>query len=514
MKRSGLQFHMTVLYTLTTVVAVLLVEAVLAGTLILLIANGSLRDNEVMTSARQAARLYALAAAIRSGGTTLDPGTTFQPDRPASIQPPEENQSGDSSGVKYIDAPAPLARPVEFALVIAPGGRVLASSYPALYPAAVPIADLLPGRRSDLIVHALAGVPESDSDATPQGRVIGVAEPVWNRQKQVIGAVYVQVPNLPGGELLRRVAGILIVSAVFWLLLMTLVGGLFGLITTRGLVRRLRNLVAAMTRFADGDFTQRVPVTRRDELGQLEEQFNWMAEQLVESLRQRQALAGQNARLAERTRLARDLHDSVKQQVFAVTMQVGTALTLLDGQRDGVRQHLMEADTLAAQAQQELTALIQELRPLALQDKGLAVALQDYLTAWSRQRGIAVELHLSDAGVLPLQVEEALWRVAQEALANIARHSGATRVQVALAGDAHKVTLSVTDDGQGFDPATVNGVGVGLHSMRERMEAFDGTLTVQSRRGAGTCVVAQCPRLPVEPRVAETLAEGLGPAGE
>jgi NarL family two-component system sensor histidine kinase LiaS len=136
---------------------------------------------------------------------------------------------------------------------------------------------------------------------------------------------------------------------------------------------------------------QRVQVSRRDEFGQLEEQFNRMAQQLVESTTQRQALAGQNARMAERDRIARDLHDSIKQQVFAVSMQLGAALSLLDQQRDVARQHLEQAESLAYEVQQELTMLIQELRPLALQDKELSVALEDFVKAWSHQQGIAFD---------------------------------------------------------------------------------------------------------------------------
>jgi NarL family two-component system sensor histidine kinase LiaS len=260
--------------------------------------------------------------------------------------------------------------------------------------------------------------------------------------------------------------------------------------------------VTATTRFADGDYTQRVQVSRKDEVGQLEEQFNRMAEQLVESITQRQALAGQNARMAERGRLARDLHDSVKQQIFAVSMQLGAALSLLDLKREAARQHLVEAENLAHQVQQELATLIQELRPLALQDKGLAAALQEYVTTWSRQQGIAADIHIADACVISLEAEEALWRVAQEALSNIARHSQATSVQISLTCEQGKALLSISDNGWGFD-ATGKAAGVGLHSMQERMQALGGTITVQSKIGEGTRILAQCLSSHIQPGVPE-----------
>jgi NarL family two-component system sensor histidine kinase LiaS len=313
------------------------------------------------------------------------------------------------------------------------------------------------------------------------------------RTGQTIGAIYIQVPEFPGGALLQGFASGWIISGVFWVLLMLPLGVLFGLVTTRGLVRRLRRLVAASTRFADGDLSQRVPVSRRDEVGQLEEQFNRMAEQLVTSIGQRQALAGENARLAERSRIARDLHDSVKQQVFAVTMQLGAALAQFEQDRDATRGHLREAEDLAYHAQRELASLIQELRPLALQDKPLAAALRDYVTAWSRQQGIAAALDLQDDAALPPAAEEALWRVAQEALANVARHSGARAVQVTLARDAGQARLVIADDGCGFDRADAGVAGVGLGSMEERMAALGGTVQIESQIGVGTRIVAQCP---------------------
>lgn len=283
---------------------------------------------------------------------------------------------------------------------------------------------------------------------------------------------------------------------IFLLIVVPLMGGVFGLISTRGLVYRIRRLAAITTQFANGDYQQRVQVSRRDEFGQLEEQFNRMAQQLVESITQQQALAGQNARLAERGRIARDLHDSIKQQVFAVSMQLGAALALLDQQREVARHHLEEAEMLAYHVQQELTTLIQELRPLALQGKGLKLALQDYVPAWSRQHGIAARLHMRNIEMLPEEVEEALWRVTQEALSNCARHSHASEVEVALSCEAGMVMLSISDNGQGFERvegAAGDACGVGLHSMQERMEALGGTITIQSKPAEGTRVSAECP---------------------
>jgi signal transduction histidine kinase len=217
---------------------------------------------------------------------------------------------------------------------------------------------------------------------------------------------------------------------------------------------------------------------------------------VITTSRELRAARGEIARLAvqaERLRLSRDLHDSVKQQIFAVSMQVGAALSQIEHSREAARKHLLEAEALVYQAQQDLTTLIQDLRPAVLQEKGLAAALRDYVTGWSRQNTIAVELHLPERCQLPPAVEEALWRVAQEALSNIARHSQASKVQMRLEQTPEQVLLSMLDNGRGFDQAKEQQTGVGLLSIEERMAAIGGSILLQSRPGDGTRMVARCP---------------------
>jgi two-component system, NarL family, sensor histidine kinase LiaS len=277
------------------------------------------------------------------------------------------------------------------------------------------------------------------------------------------------------------------------LLIASLIGGLIGIVSTRGLTQRLRRMAAATTRFATGQYDQRLEVATADEIGHLEAHFNQMAEQLASHLAREKILVEQNARLQERARFSRDLHDSVKQQVFALAVQVELARSLLEQDRAAARAHLGEADELSYQIQQELTTLIHALRPADLQAKGLTAALRDYVTIWSRQSRIAADIHLPETCLLPSSVEEALWRLTQEALSNVARHSQATRVRLHLEWTEQQVTLSLSDDGQGFDPGTLKQEGLGLLSMRERIEQVGGTVLIQSAKGAGTCIVTRCP---------------------
>lgn len=198
--------------------------------------------------------------------------------------------------------------------------------------------------------------------------------------------------------------------------------------------------------------------------------------------------------LAERQRLAREIHDAVKQQVFATGMQIGAALALIDRDPVAAKARLAEADALVRQAQDELADVIHELRPATLDGRGLAATLRDYAVRWSRQCDIAVEVRAHAGCALPLEAEQALFRVAQEALANVAKHSGATAATIDLSCTDVAVTLQITDDGQGFVAVELDGRGYGLSSMGERVAAFGGRVTIESAAGAGTRVTCICPR--------------------
>jgi signal transduction histidine kinase len=211
-------------------------------------------------------------------------------------------------------------------------------------------------------------------------------------------------------------------------------------------------------------------------------------QQLVEELQAAQQRLRELAVIEERNRLARDLHDSVKQQVFAVSMQLGAARTLLNDQNPAYGP-VTEAERLARQAGAELTTLIRQLRPPHLESKTFPEALQEYVADWSRQNGIAADVKVDGVSSTSLAGDEALFRVAQEALANVARHSNAQHVTVELAHQENEIVLRVEDDGVGFEPGQVQ-KGVGLDSMRERLEAIEGRLTISSGNPNGTRVMA------------------------
>ncbi|MFE9247316.1 GAF domain-containing sensor histidine kinase [Streptomyces sp. NPDC007088] len=229
-------------------------------------------------------------------------------------------------------------------------------------------------------------------------------------------------------------------------------------------------------------------------------------EDLLGILGQHAAIALTNARLyersreltiaEERSRLAHELHDAVSQKLFSLRLTAQAAAALVD--RDPVRakDELHQVAQLAAEAADELRAAVVELRPAALDEDGLVQTLRTQIRVLDRAH--AAHLSFSSGGVraLPAAQEEALLRVAQEALHNALRHSGATRVDVTLYRDgANGAVLRVMDDGSGFDPGAVRAAGrhLGLVSMRDRAGTAGGRLRVRSAPGKGTTIEMEVP---------------------
>jgi NarL family two-component system sensor histidine kinase LiaS len=376
--------------------------------------------------------------------------------------------------------------------VVDAAGQVVASSAPpaTVAPGALLSQQLAPAGQ-DVLRAALADDNASADLATPtvDGRAT-IAVPIA-LPGRLVGALVLDldVQGTESGYIPRAVLGIL--GFILLVMLITgLLGLVFGFIISRGLTRRLDVLASAAQAWSKGDFAAEAHDSSGDELGQLARDLNGMAEQIQMLLATRKELAV----VEERNRLALDLHDSVKQQVFAASMQLAAARTLVRRDPDAAETRIAEVQRLVSEAQRELTGLIRELRPVALGNKGLAVALREYAADWSHSTGIASAMRVQGERPAPLEVEQALFRVAQEALANIARHSGATGVEIELSWDSDGLLLTLTDNGSGFDIALAEGKGVGLHSMRERVETLGGALTIRHAVGtAGTSVGASVP---------------------
>ncbi|MER7938875.1 MULTISPECIES: GAF domain-containing sensor histidine kinase [unclassified Streptomyces] len=228
-------------------------------------------------------------------------------------------------------------------------------------------------------------------------------------------------------------------------------------------------------------------------------------EELLSILAQHAAIALTNARLyersreltiaEERSRLAHELHDAVSQKLFSLRLTAQAAAALVDRDPSRAKGELQQVAALAAEATEELRAAVVELRPAALDEDGLLATLRTQIQVLDRAHDARVTFAAGGFRALPAAQEEALLRVAQEALHNALRHSGAEHVDVTVNRRGGGAVLRVTDDGGGFDPHLTRRAGrhLGLVSMRDRASGVGGTLTVESAPGKGTTIEMEVP---------------------
>lgn len=215
--------------------------------------------------------------------------------------------------------------------------------------------------------------------------------------------------------------------------------------------------------------------------------------ELQQAHQQLQEYAGQAEELAvekERNRLARELHDSVAQTLYGLTLQSEAGLRkVLAGQIEVVADYLREIRDSAQDTLQETRLLIFELRSPALERDGLAAALEKRFEAVEKRSGIKTQINLDMGEGLPPKVEDSLYRIAQEALNNALKHAHADQVSVTLTRNEDRVELEVRDNGVGFDVNDpTGGGGLGLKGMQERTDQIEGRLILSSAPSEGTCV--------------------------
>jgi signal transduction histidine kinase len=200
--------------------------------------------------------------------------------------------------------------------------------------------------------------------------------------------------------------------------------------------------------------------------------------------------AEQLAVVRERERLARELHDSVTQSLYSLTLLAEASQRLIGaGDWGRVSEYVGRLGEIAQQALKEMRLLVYQLRPLVLKREGLVGALQHRLDAVEKRAGVDARLLVGGTIELPASAEEELYRIAQEALNNALKHAAPTSVNVRICADDIGVVLEVSDDGCGFDPGSITAEGgMGLVSIRERTERLGGVLDVKSAIGEGTSV--------------------------
>ncbi len=270
--------------------------------------------------------------------------------------------------------------------------------------------------------------------------------------------------------------------------LVLFVGTVSGWLISRSMIQRFGDIGKAVKEWSKGNLKTTIDDNGQDEIGLLAQRLNTMANRLNTLLKTQQELAV----LEERQRLARDLHDAVKQQIFAATMQLAAAQKQIQQNPQKAQLLLEDATSLMHQSQVELTNIIQQLRPLNLKNAGFASVLQEYLNTWERRTGIQVKRAIKISEPLSPSIAEALLRIIQEGLSNVARHSNANALTFMLRQEAQKVRLTIADNGQGFEPNSV-ALGNGLRNMAERTEELGGRFQLHSTPGKGTTIEVEIP---------------------
>ena len=221
-------------------------------------------------------------------------------------------------------------------------------------------------------------------------------------------------------------------------------------------------------------------------------QSDRLLDELQQAHRQLQEYAGQAEELAtarERNRLARELHDSVAQTLYGLTLQAEAAARELNtGQTDKAVEQLREIRESSQQTLKETRLLIFELRPPILESEGVASALRARLESVESRSGLKTQINVQDVDRLPAGVEAGLYGISNEVLNNVLKHAHATEVNVSLTKKSNKIILEIGDNGVGFDinDAEMHG-GLGLKGMKERTEQFGGKLKIESSE-SGTLV--------------------------
>ncbi|MFC5822823.1 ATP-binding protein [Nonomuraea insulae] len=509
MLRFGLRGKMAASYVLVTATAVLLVEAVIAALFLIPRANAADLAAVLREQAGEDTRVLSLEVArISTARPQLPPRELL------------EAVAAETRGRTVAGGARPRRQPglVLMEALVDTSGVVVASSTPATYPVGGRLDVAVPAQESQGTGRLDVAVPAEESQGTGSTRTGATAwhfSPVLIKSPEnptgfgTLGYVYVQAPAdaAPAAPVLggagppppaaplraepatAPTAGDFLpflMAGGLALALVVPVGLVFGLLSTRRLTSRVRRLAEVTTAVAGGDFRPRVPVAGADEVSTLESSVNRMADRLGAAVEAARANAHAEARQAERGRIARELHDSISQDLFSLSLLAAGMRRAAPGD---LRVQSESMERTAARAMREMQALLLELRPVALEDAGLLPALREICHAYEERLGIEVEAVLEEVA-LPPAAEHAVLRLVQEALGNAVKHANPARIEVCLSEREGAVTVSVSDDGTGFDPESLaTRHGMGLTLMRERMTELGGRLEIDSDEG-GTKVTA------------------------
>ncbi|MCM3616974.1 sensor histidine kinase [Sutcliffiella horikoshii] len=303
-----------------------------------------------------------------------------------------------------------------------------------------------------------------------------------------------------------------LVVNVQWSMVMTLVAFVIMTVTSlyigykqSGYIKkRVEDISTFIATLGRGKFSERIAVDQTDELGRLTEDINQLANKIQNQVKSLQKLAEEKNELAikahnaatieERQRLARELHDSVSQQLFALSIMSSAAIRMFDVYPEEAKKQLTDIASIAAQAQGEMRALLLHLRPVSLTNDTLCVGIHKLLEELEERTPITFQKDIQEIHALSNATEDHLFRIIQEAISNILRHADATIVKLDMHQKGNQyVYIFISDNGKGFEIDQHKQASYGLHTMKERCEEIGGQFSIRSKKGVGTHIEIHIP---------------------
>ncbi|RSD29480.1 sensor histidine kinase [Mesobacillus subterraneus] len=310
---------------------------------------------------------------------------------------------------------------------------------------------------------------------------------------------------------LYLVQGSVLTTAVtFWLwlynfLILSAVGFYFSLKGSQAIKGRLSDILLHVTALRRGKYAEKIHVHEKDEFGLISDELNQLSENLQEQVYSLQQLAEEKTELSktakaaatmeERQRLARDLHDVVSQQLFALSMMSSASLKLFDRDPEKARTQLEQISEIAGKAQGEMRALLLHLRPVQLSGESLCEGIIKLLRELKQKTSLIFEASVDEIEQISQAAEEHIFRIVQEALSNILRHADASKVKLTLTEEGNQIYLFISDNGKGFDIHEEKMASYGLKTMRERCEQIGGTYNIRSKEQEGTYIEIRIPAM-------------------
>ncbi len=484
----SLKGQMAISYVLVTLISILISELIIFGGILFFLTG----KNSLAQRVQRTAITYAEQALPYFNEDDSIKTSLFASLLESGINPGQITFSASGIVIPYIDENNAFnGQGVAVGLILSPDYHILESSYPRQYPIGADLTQIMPGSAT-VFANAVGGNVSVEQVEMTGTTLLQTAVPITsNDNETLLGFVYVHAPNLPtGANLLVGTIAPLLGVALLMAFLILPIGLVFGLFATRGHINRLEKLTTATQRFAQSDFSQRILIQRQDELGELEKQFNLMAERIVDSIKRETELIAQKGVAEERERISMELHDSLSQDIFSLNMLAGGLQEALSVEHPLQEQIQLLQNTVDHMIR-EMRALIIAMRPARLEDHSFNDAIHNYVNHYHRLN-IDITVQIENGLHLEPQEENALFRIAQEAVSNAVRHAEATKIVLSLQSSRDDIVLTIEDNGKGFSVEKAH-PGFGLDTMNCRVKALQGLVHIESSHETGTIVKVTIP---------------------